>query len=729
MQALAILFGALFTVAVAAALGASLLRDSCEDLALGFVTGAAALSLAVFCLCAAQLAYPLVFVVLGAAVLLRNNRSLTFAAPMRFQSRERKRAVFGDWIKLLLLLAFSLYFILYFFNSMAPEISFDGSRYHLALVGRYLRDHGFHRITNNLYANLSQGVEMLYLWAFAFGQHSAAAMVHFAFLLALVWQMFAYGRRVGLPLAGACGALLVFASPVVGVDGTSAYNDVAVAAIAFTLFHLLQIWDDVRAPRLLVAIGLVAGFGYAAKYTACLGVVYALGFVAWKSRRRIRETAVVAVSSAALVAPWMVKNWMWVANPFSPFLNGLFPNPYVTVTFEQEYRHHMALYGLGSRWQIPMQVTTYGSLAGLLGPVFLLAPIALLALRRREGRQLLLAALVFGATYFSNISARFLIPPLPFVALAMALALSRVPRVLVAVALVHALISWPSVVARYCRYDAWHLAKVPWREALRIKPEVPYLESHLPLYGAARLVERTAAPGSAVFAFTPIPDAYTSRTILVAQQSSENVKSREILWTAFTPDYEPTWRLRFSFPRQPLRAIRVVQTNSGVDLWSIHELRVFDGARELPREPRWRLDAQPYPWGIGDAFDGQLITFWECGERLRPGQFVEVGFREVEPADSLLIETAPNQWGIRLKLEGQDASGQWKPLAAEPQASDAPVPTGLRRAAAEELKRRGIDYLLVFDGEFGADDLQRNAGLWGIRQVGEDKGARLYQLP
>jgi len=111
----------------------------------------------------------------------------------------------------------------------------------------------------------------------------------------------------------------------------------------------------------------------------------------------------------------MVKNWMWVANPFSPFLNGLFPNPYFTVAFEQEYRHHMALYQLATRWQIPMQVTTHGSLAGLLGPVFLLAPIALLALRRREGRQLLLAALVFGATYFTNISTRFLIPPLPFV--------------------------------------------------------------------------------------------------------------------------------------------------------------------------------------------------------------------------------------------------------------------------------------------------------------------------
>jgi len=43
--------------------------------------------------------------------------------------------------------------------------------------------------------------------------------------------------------------------------------------------------------------------------------------------------------------------------------------------------------------------------------------------------------------------------------------------------------------------------------------------------------------------------------------------------------------------------------------------------------------------------------------------------------------------------------------------------------------RRGVDYLLAFDGEYGSGDLQRNAGLWGIRQVGEYKGARLYRLP
>jgi len=105
-------------------------------------------------------------------------------------------------------------------------------------------------------------------------------------------QMWCYGRVRDCRWQGACGALLVFASPVVGCRCTSAYNDVAVAAIAFTLFHLLQIWGGVRAPRLLVAIGLVGGSATRPSTRLVLGSSTRWDFVAWKSRRRIRETAI-----------------------------------------------------------------------------------------------------------------------------------------------------------------------------------------------------------------------------------------------------------------------------------------------------------------------------------------------------------------------------------------------------------------------------------------------------
>jgi hypothetical protein len=732
-EALSIWFGAGFTVLVSSALGSLICGKSATEWPVQFVAGAAILNLAVFFLCCAQLAYPLVFAMLGAGIL----------AVWIWQSKPHfpKLTRQGNY---LLILVFIVYFLLYFFNSMAPEASPDGAGYHLGFVSRYLRDHGFHPITWNIYASLSEGAEMLFLFAFAFGKHSAAAMVHLAFLIALVWQMVAYSRRAGFPVLGTCAALLVFASPLVGIDASSAYNDVALACVAFTLFSLLQLWDAERSTRLLILVGFVAGFGYAVKYTACLGVLYAIGFVAWKSRRvgyalacpaPIRAVAIVSACAAMMVLPWMIKNWLWLQNPFSPFFNHIFPNSYVTSSFETEFRHDLATYDLPSRWMIPWAVTTSGRLAGVLGPVFLLAPIALFSLRLREGRQLLLAAAVFGATYFSNIGARFLTAPLPFVALAMMLALGNGAfgrTAALALALLHAAISWPPVVRKYAEPGVWAIEKrIPFREALRLKPLQDYLQAHLVHFGIDQMIERTTTPGATVFSYQAVPEAYTSRRILTDYESAANHHDGLTLWTGFAPAWRPTLQVRFTFTRQPLRAIRVlqtkvVQTTSGSGEWRIHELRAFDGAAPIPRD-RWRATANPSPWGIESAFDNNSVTFWKCGDKLRPGMYVEVDLSGVSEADSVVIETAPNQPGMRLRLMGQDPAGQWKTLAGEPDISYAEAPE-LRRAAVQELKRRGVGYVLLFDADMAAADFRENTALWGVREVGQSDGARLYEL-
>ncbi len=716
-MAAAILFGALFTVAVSMTLGFLLLGRAADDWGLRFAVGGALLSLAVFCLCAAHLARPAVFAVMGAGVLLAGGWPRNHIKRPHITPAQKALAA-----------AFGVYLILYLCNSMAPEISFDGVRYHLGLVGSYLREHGFHPITNDLYASLSQGVEMLYLYAYAFGRHSAASMVHCAFLIALAWLMFSYARRAGFAAAGACASLLLFASPLVGADGTSTYIDVAVAAIAFALFYVLQLWDERREIRLLIAAGLLAGFAYAAKYTAWVAVPYALGFVAWKARR-LRPVLLAGLCAAAMIAPWMVKNIVFAGNPVAPFYNNIFPNQYVTAAFEREYRQNLARYNLPSRWEIPVQVTVRGAaLGGMLGPVFLLAPLALLSLKRREGRQLLLAAAIFGANYFGNIGTRFLIPVVPFVALAMAIAAAGWPRASMAITLIHAVISWPSVVRRYAAPDAWHPAKVLYREALRIKPEDGFLQSNLPDYGIDRMIDRVTRPGSSVFTFTPIPEAYTTRTILVAYQSAANIASRAILYSGFLPEYAPTRRLRFAFERRTLDAVRVVQSEMRNDQWRIHKLRVFDGARELSPSRDWRATAQPYPWGASNLLDGNPVTFWECGDTARPGQYVEVDFGRTVQADSVVLLMEPNQ-GMGLRLLVRSPQGNWVPSTSSAEVTDTPAAQWFRRAAAEELKRRGIDYLLLFDREEGAGDLCRNAALWGVREAGRYGGATLWELP
>ena len=706
MTALTILFGAAFTVAVSMALGRRLLAGVVRDPGIQFVAGAAVLGMAVFALCCAGLAYPLVFLLGGGGVLAWGLRG----APPKLSWRGRPVEHY------LLFLVVAFYFILYFFSSMAPESSFDGAGYHLGLVASYLRQHGIYPITWNLYASLSEGVEMLYLFAFAFGRHSSASMVHFAFLLALAWQVFAYGRRVGFPMAGACAALLVFASPMVGVDGTSAYIDVALASVVFTLFHLLQIWDEGRSRRVLVLIGLVAGFAYAAKYTGWPAVPYALAVVGWRSRK-LRDVLTVGVCAAPMVLPWMIKNALWVQNPLAPFFNHWFPNQYVTVAFEASYSRYYRTYDLSSLWQIPMQVTTLGHLGGLLGPVFLLAPVALWSLRRQEGRRLLLAAAVFGVSYFSNIGARFLIPSLPFIALAMMLALASVPRLAVGLVLVHALISWPTRVTRYCAPDAWHLARVPWRQALRIKSPDEYLDKNMFFYGVARMVDGNTPPDATVFTYQPIPEAYTSRRILLNYTSEQNQEAGVMIQAASFPSEAPNWRIRFSFPGRELTAVRLVTTNSGHILWRIHEARVAGHNRPVGIRG-----------GQSSAHDGNPITFWRASEFLVPGQSFEMDFGQPQLVDSVSIDSSPDQQDVKLKIEGRDALGEWRMLSDTPETREEPGPD-LRRTAIEQLKLRGIGYLLSFENEGQTGDLRLYPDLWGIREVAHNKDARLYRIP
>ena len=725
-----ILFGALFTVAVCVAAGRLVLRRTRGALfreevnVLAFLVGAAVISGAIFALAVVQLIHKGVLLVFGLLIIAAAVRTHAFRPagdPLP------GLPAFWRWT---FRAVFSAFFVLYLVNAMAPEMSPDGSTYHLGLVSRYYREHGFSRITTDVYANLSQGVELLFLPAWAFGKHSAAALVHLSFLVALALAIVAYGRRIAHPAAGVAAALFVFASPVVGVDATSAYNDVALAAVLFGVFYLLQIWAERLDSALLIPVGLLAGFGYAAKYTGFLAVPYALGFLAWHLWRAkqspIRPLSTVALFAFLLIAPWMVKDALIVHNPASPFLNGLFPNPFVHVSFERDWGEFLRRYGLPDRRQVPWEVTFRGqALGGLLGPMFLLAPLALLGLRSAAGRQALLAGVVFVLPYPANIGTRFLIPALPFWALALALAVEAWRGVLPLLVLSHALLSWPPVMRRYCATYAWRIDEFPWRAALRITSQDDWLRTKSQAYWVAKLIDAKVPAGQRVFSFAPIMEAYTSREIVVSFQGAENQLLRDILLTPLIPESQPVRKLAFSFPAQPLRTIRVVQdATAEPDIWSVSELRIFRGTQELDRAPRWRLRAHPNPWDVQLAFDNSPVTRWRSWQTLQPGMFLEVDFGREETADSVVLEMSDDQGKTRMHLE--TAGG--KRLAGAPREAGATVPMRLRRYAIEELKAHGIQYIVVADQDHGAADFQSKPGAWGLTPIGETFGQRLYRL-
>src|SRR4029079_4150994 len=84
---------------------------------------------------------------------------------------------------------------------------------------------------------------------------------------------------------------------------------------------------------------------------------------------------------------------------------------------------------------------------------------------------------------------RFLIPAVPFLAMALALTLERIRGAIPIVLLAHGYVSWPTVTQRYCYPLAMRVKHFLPKETLRITPEAETLAYRLPGYRIARAID------------------------------------------------------------------------------------------------------------------------------------------------------------------------------------------------------------------------------------------------
>ena len=519
MTAITAILGAAFTVGVCLALGSFLLRwlklEFCrlEWPLFAFVSGSGCLSLAVFGLCVVHQARLPVFLAGGAGAIggaLWQARGTARRKPLPALPRA--------WTVLFAII-YLLFFACYFSNAAAPEISPDGSGYHLGNVARDWRDHGFDWDYHSIYSSLGQGMEMLFLVAFSIGRHPAAAMVHMTFQATLPLLMVCYGRRFGFPRVGAFAGLLVYASPVVGIAGISAYNDLAVATLIFAGFYIVEVNYANLCYKTMFLCGLLGGFAYAVKYTAWLTVPFATGLT------RGRRWWALCLGAAAMAGLWMVRNWIWLGNPTAPFLNSWFPNPYWSAAAEHQYLAGLREYPhFKSYWDFISQLTVLGGLVpGMVGPAFLLLPLSLLALQHPHGRKLLLAGAVYSIPAFFNTEVRFMIPALPFFALALGLAMQNSREMLPIVALFQALLCWPAVMDAYCEPNAWRVRGFP------IGVGSPYIASHVGDYALKDAIERCVGPNQRIFSFAGRAQAYLDRDIVIGYESTQGIRIQAAL--------------------------------------------------------------------------------------------------------------------------------------------------------------------------------------------------------
>ncbi len=705
-----VFLGALLTLAAAFSLGRALTFWRTLPAALTLGLGAAALSFLIF------------FLRLSGHAGLRGMLALGIAsaAPLVWL-----RVGSPGWARLprIVTAVLVVYSVFYLVQALAPETRADANAYHLMPAVEALRSGGFGGQIS-FYERLPQGMENLFAMAYAVGGSSAAKLVHLALFLATFPLLLEIGRRLGASLeASAIAAAIYLCTPVAGVSGTSAFTDAALVFYTAGALLLLLMWREERDDRLLLLAGLAAGFCYSCKITGllipvCAGA-YLITFRRWKP--------VLWFSAAALlmIASWMIRNAVEVGNPVAPLLNRYFPNPFFHIATGEQYAKSMRSYGGVSLRDVPLEISIGGAkLQGVVGPVFLLAPIALLAMRRRNGRIVVMLAAVLAVPWFFNMGTRFLMQSLPFLALAMAMA---VPRAAYALLLIQAIGCVPPLLEQYAPS---YPELFPWQAALRLESESHFMQRVSWDYRVAKMIEANTQPADRVFDLYGLQLALLDRQVTGSYQTAVGDNLFTGFEVALLQDRGVLYDQRASFSEQPLKAIRVRQTAITEQIWSIHEIELFRGDRKVGNSRRWTLDAWPNSWEAPLGLDQNLVSRWRTWQAARPGMFFELDFGRPETLSAINVVGRSAENEPRLEIYGQRADGMWVQFPAPRTVRPA---INLRRSAVKMVRRAGIRYILAPAGKGGGGliglSMANQPGDWGVEIAAHLDNMYLLTIP
>jgi hypothetical protein len=212
-------------------------------------------------------------------------------------------------------------------GALAPPFEYDELEYHLGALADYQRVGHIVFLPHNFYSNLPQLTEMLYLLATTMTSDIAAKLLHWLFGLLGALAAFGVARRLWSRTAGWTAAALFYCMPFVQDLGQTARIDLATAFFATLAFGALVIGSEEDNRKLVWLSALCAGAAVATKWTAIPVVLLPL-VVLLAFQRKFWLLPAFGLLVAAVVAPWLAKNWLLAGNPVYPLFHQWFPHPY-----------------------------------------------------------------------------------------------------------------------------------------------------------------------------------------------------------------------------------------------------------------------------------------------------------------------------------------------------------------------------------------------------------------
>ena len=211
-----------------------------------------------------------------------------------------------------------------FVQALAPPDAFDGLMYHLELPARILHDGRLqpYDMAQFWFPGMP---ENLFLWFITLGTDRAPQMTHLIITVLAALVIWLWSRVWNDRVAWLAIAILI-SMPSLALLSSWAYTDFFLTYLTLAcLYSAVRFGTNSNNPWIYLS-GFFAGLAMGVKYTSFLLPVAVIVLLIWWNRKEQYKAfmSIIAFGTCALVVamPWYLRNWLFMQNPFYPFLLG-----------------------------------------------------------------------------------------------------------------------------------------------------------------------------------------------------------------------------------------------------------------------------------------------------------------------------------------------------------------------------------------------------------------------
>jgi 4-amino-4-deoxy-L-arabinose transferase-like glycosyltransferase len=247
----------------------------------------------------------------------------------------------------LLLLLVVLFFSIIILASV-PPVSRDALAHHLIVPKLYLQHGSIYEIPSTVFSYYPMNLDLLYMIPLYFGNDIAPKFIHFIFALLTAWLIFSYLRKRLDKSWALVGGLFFLSLPIIVKLSITVYVDLGLIFFSTAAILSLLKWIESRYQiKFLILSAACCGLALGTKYNGLIVLFILTVFIPFvfisnsKKNLNLKKPediesslqiqfkafgfgAIFLIVALLVFSPWMIRNYVWKANPIYPLYNNVF---------------------------------------------------------------------------------------------------------------------------------------------------------------------------------------------------------------------------------------------------------------------------------------------------------------------------------------------------------------------------------------------------------------------